>query len=126
MPKSTRMAQAAAAPLRAVRLGALDAVLDRRANGELLIRTSQPIGHYHANLSEPLEHWAKAAPERVFLAQRDAQDQWRTLTYAQVLDRVTRIGAALLRSSSTVTGASPCGRNASPYRLLRNTGLIVS
>ena len=50
-----------------------------------------------ARLSEPLEHWAKAAPDRVFLGQRDAQDRWRTLGYAQVLSQVKRIGAALLR-----------------------------
>ena len=70
-----------------MRLGALDAVVERRANGELLIRTSQPIGGYHATISEPLQHWAKVAPDRVFLAQRDAQDNWRRLSYAQVLDR---------------------------------------
>src|SRR5664280_3807741 len=40
---------------------------------------------------------AKAAPERVFLGQRDAQGRWRTLSYAQVLALTKRIGAALLR-----------------------------
>ena len=52
---------------------------------------------YHATLTEPLEHWAKAAPDRIFLAQRDAEGRWRTLTYAQVLATMQRIGAALLR-----------------------------
>ena len=33
----------------------------------------------------------------MFLAQRDAQDQWRTLSYAQTLDQVKRIAASLLR-----------------------------
>jgi feruloyl-CoA synthase len=91
------MAQPAAAPLRQVRLGRLDAVLNRRADGTIIIRGSHDLGRYHATLSEPLEHWAKAAPDRVFLAQRDAQDNWRKLTYAQVFDQVKRIGAALLR-----------------------------
>jgi feruloyl-CoA synthase len=97
MPGSAINAQPKSAPLRAVRLGALDAVLDRRADGTIYIRTSQDIGHYHRKLSEPLEYWAKAAPDRVFLAQRDAQDQWRTLIYAETLDKVRRIGASLLR-----------------------------
>ena len=97
MPVPNPMAQPAAAPLRAVRLGALDAVVERRENGEMLIRTSQPLGNYHADLSEPLEHWAKAAPDRVFLAQRDPQGNWRKLSYAQVLEQVKRIAAALLR-----------------------------
>ena len=80
-----------------MRLGALDAVLERRDDGAILIRAKQPLGTYHRKLSEPLEHWAKAAPERTFLAQRDAQGEWRKLSYAEVLARVKRIGAALLR-----------------------------
>ncbi len=98
MPAPNRMApSAAAAPLRPVRLGALDAVLERRPDGVILVRSAQPLGVFHNTLSEPLEHWAKVAPERVFLGQRDAEGRWRTLTYAQVLDQVRRIGAALLR-----------------------------
>jgi feruloyl-CoA synthase len=91
----------AAAPLRPVRLGALDAVLERSADGIIHIRSAQVLAPYHSKLSEPLEHWAKAAPERVFLGQRDAEGRWRTLNYAQVLSDVKRIGAALLRRGLT-------------------------
>jgi feruloyl-CoA synthase len=97
MPVSIAKAAYSAAPLRAVRLGALDAVLDRRPDGHLHITAAQPLGSYYATLSQPLELWAKTAPDRVFLAQRDAQYRWRTLNYAQVLDAVKRIGASLLR-----------------------------
>jgi feruloyl-CoA synthase len=86
-----------AAPLRPVRLGAPDAVLERRASGVIYVRAAQRLGRYYDNLSQPLEHWAKTAPNRVFLAQRDAQGQWRKLSYAEVLAEVRRIGAALLR-----------------------------
>ena len=85
------------APLRPVRLGAFDAVLERESSGVIHIRTAQVLPPYHAKLSEPLEHWAKAAPDRIFLAQRDADGNWRKLTYGQVLARVKRIGAAFLR-----------------------------
>jgi feruloyl-CoA synthase len=85
------------APLRPVRLGEFDAVLEREASGVIHIRTAQVLAPYHATLSEPLEHWAKAAPDRVFLAQRDGSGAWRTLSYAQVLAQTRRIGAALLR-----------------------------
>ena len=94
---SREAAKATGAPLRPVRLGKFDAVLEREPSGIIHIRTAQVLAPYHANLSEPLEHWAKAAPDRIFLAQRDAQDRWRTLSYAQVLAEVKRIGAALLR-----------------------------
>ena len=98
MPSVTRMAKpAGAAPLRAVRLGQFDAVLEREQSGVIHIRTAQVLPPYHATLSEPLEHWAKAAPDRMFLAQRDAEGRWRKLSYAQVLATTRRIGAALLR-----------------------------
>jgi len=80
-----------------VRLGALDPVLERSGDGIIHMRAKQVLPPYYAKLSEPLQHWAKAAPERVFLAQRDAQDRWRMLSYGEVLARVKRIGAALLR-----------------------------
>ena len=89
--------RAATAHLRPVRLGAFDAVLEREASGVIHIRTAQVLSPYHAKLSEPLEHWAKTAPDRVFLGQRDAEGRWRTLSYAQVLALTKRIGAALLR-----------------------------
>ena len=85
------------APLRPVRLGAPGAVLDKRADGTIHIRAAQSLGGYHGKLSEPLDHWAKAAPDRLFLAQRDAQDQWRKRSYAETLADARRIGAALLR-----------------------------
>lgn len=86
-----------AAPLRPVRLGAPDAVVERRTDGSLLIRTEKALAAYHNKLSEPLEKWATATPDRVFLAQRDSEGRWRELTYAQVFDAVKRIAAALLR-----------------------------
>jgi feruloyl-CoA synthase len=87
----------AAAPLRPVRLGKLDVVLEKGADGVMHIRAAQPLGKYHRKLSDALEHWAKTAPERTFIAQRNSQGDWRKLSYAQVLSDVRRIGAALLR-----------------------------
>ena len=98
MPEPIRIAEpVAAAPLRAVRLGAPGAVVERKADGTILVRSGEALGAYHDRLSEALERWAAEAPERVFLAQRGTDDAWRKLSYAQVLDTVRRIGAALLR-----------------------------
>ncbi len=97
MPDPAIKAKANSTLLRAVRMGALDAVLDRRADGTIYIRTARDLGPYYRKLSDPLDHWARAAPDRVFLAQRDAQDRWRTLSYAQTHHQVQRIAASLLR-----------------------------
>ena len=97
MSISSLKAEPATARLRAVRLGAADAVIERKPDGTVMIRSGRPLAAYHDRLGEALAKWAKERPDHVFLAQRDANDAWRKLTYAQVLDQVERIGAALLR-----------------------------
>jgi feruloyl-CoA synthase len=79
-----------------VRLGQWTSVIERKADGTILMRVKEPLGDYPVTWIDSLETWAKATPDRVFLAQRDANNIWRTLTYAQVLGRVRGIGAALL------------------------------
>lgn len=97
MPAPNHKVRSPSAPLRAVNLGALDALVDRRPDGTLYIRSRQALGDYHDTIGQLLEHWAKVAPDRVYLAQRDADGYWRKLTYGETLDKVKRIGAALLR-----------------------------
>jgi len=92
------------APLRPVKLGPAECVLERRPDGTIVMRTPQPLGAYPRKLTDRLEHWAKAAPDRVFLAQRTPDGAWRTLTYAQALQQVRAIAQALLQ------------RNVSPER----------
>jgi feruloyl-CoA synthase len=83
-------------PLRPVKLGPADVTVERRGDGAILMRSPHPLPPYPRKLTERLVHWAKAAPDRVFLAQRDAQGAWRTLTYADTLKAVRAIAAALL------------------------------
>jgi feruloyl-CoA synthase len=79
-----------------VRFGPRDTIVERRPDGAVMMRSPHPLGPYAEKLTERLVHWAQAAPDRVYLAQRDAAGGWRTLTYAQTLDRVRRLAAALL------------------------------
>jgi feruloyl-CoA synthase len=83
--------------VRPVRLGPREYTLERRADGAILIGSPHKLAPYPDKLTERLVHWAQAAPDRAFMAQRDAGDGWRTVTYAQTLDLVRRIGTALLR-----------------------------
>ena len=84
------------APLRPVRLGPADVAVEHKADGSLLMRSPHPLQPYPNSINERLAHWTKAAPERVFLAQRDAAGGWRTLTYTQTFAAVRAIAAALL------------------------------
>ena len=54
------------------------------------------LGAYPSRITERLEYWADRAPDRVFLAQRDATGLWRRVTYAEALTRVRRLSQALL------------------------------
>jgi feruloyl-CoA synthase len=85
------------APLRPVKLGPPDVLIERRKDGAILMRSPHPLPAYPKNLTERLVHWAKAAPGRVFLAQRDATGAWRTVTYTQTLAAVRAIAASLLQ-----------------------------
>ena len=83
-------------PLRPVQLGRPEVLIERRADGAILMRSPRRLEPYPENLTERLAHWAGFAPERVFLAQRDPTGEWRTLTYAAVFAAVRVIAAALL------------------------------
>jgi feruloyl-CoA synthase len=84
------------APLRPVQLAAAEVEVERRGDGAILMRSPQPLPPHAQKLTERLTYWANAAPERIFLAQRDAAGGWRTLTYAATLAAVRAIAAALL------------------------------
>jgi feruloyl-CoA synthase len=85
------------APLRPVKLGPPDVLVERRKDGTILMRSPHPLPPYPKNLTERLVHWAKAAPHRVFLAQRETAGGWRTMTYEQTLTAVHAIAGALLQ-----------------------------
>jgi feruloyl-CoA synthase len=94
---ATQRESEARRPLRAVRLGPADCVMRREPDGTILMRSPHPLAPYPSKLSERLEYWAATTPDRIFLAQRDAQGGWRTLTYAEALSCVRRIAQALIR-----------------------------
>src|SRR6185436_10872334 len=81
---------------RKVRLTQPAIKVERRADGTVRLRSSQPLGSYPAKLTERLDYWAGRAPERVFLAQRSPDGGWRRITYAQIRTRARRVAAALL------------------------------
>jgi feruloyl-CoA synthase len=85
-----------AAPARQVPLGTADVHIDRRDDDAIVLRSPHSLGAYPARLTERLVHWARAAPERTFLAQRDDAGDWRNLSYASAHARVRSIGQALL------------------------------
>ena len=57
-------------------------VADRRADGSILVKSTTPLQPGARCIGDWLEHWARQAPERVFLADRASADApWSTVTY---------------------------------------------
>jgi len=95
-PVKARRLEAEPVPVRAVRLGPRDVVSERRPDGTIRLTSPHALAPYPAKLTERLQYWAAAAPERTFLAQRAASG-WRKISYGETLEQIRRIGAALLR-----------------------------
>ena len=85
------------APLRPVRLGPADVEVERRADGAMLMRSPHALQPYPKSITERLAHWARVAPDRSYLAQREAGGGWRALTYLEAYAKVRAIAAALLQ-----------------------------
>lgn len=82
--------------IRQVRLGPREVEIERRAGGVVHLRSTGALGPYETSMTHRLDHWASAAPDRVFLAQRDAGAGWQTYTYAEVREGARRVAQALI------------------------------
>lgn len=94
---SRQMETGSDAPFRAVRLEKPDIDVERRADGAILIRSRYPLDPYPPRLTDRLKHWAAQVPDRVFMAARDENKNWRQISYAQALNFARSIGEALLQ-----------------------------
>jgi feruloyl-CoA synthase len=82
--------------VRAVRLRTSGASMERRADGAIILRADEPLGEYPRVLTERLIYWAGVVPERALAAKRDANGEWRYLTYREALEKVRSLGQAFL------------------------------
>ncbi len=85
-----------APPLRPISFGPPAVSIERRGDGVIYLRPKARLGDYPARLTDRLHHWAEVAPDRVFMAERDAARGWRRITYSQLLVSSRRIASALL------------------------------
>ncbi len=70
---------------------------DRRADGSIVLKSMTPLQPSARCIGDWLEHWARQAPERIFLADRAGTDApWSTVTYRDALKQVRSAGAWIL------------------------------
>ena len=96
VPTESTARAGSAHPLRAISFGNPTVTVERHDNGTIYLRPKAQLRDYPVRLTDRLHHWAKAEPNRVFMAERDAKGGWRQLTYAQLLTSARRIASALL------------------------------
>jgi feruloyl-CoA synthase len=61
-----------------------------------LFTSAIPLQPYRENLGQMLRHWSRQAPDRIFLGERQANSEWRLLSYAEVDRQADAIAQALL------------------------------
>ncbi|MGE0799587.1 MAG: feruloyl-CoA synthase [Lautropia sp.] len=66
------------------------------AGGVRYLRPVEVLEPYAERLTDRLEHWALAAPDRTLVARRDRGGDWIRISYAQMLARARAIGQALV------------------------------
>src|SRR6201991_426251 len=74
-----------------------DIAAERRADGSIWLKSMTPLQPAARCTGDWLEHWARQAPERVFLGERSSVDTpWTTVTYKDALQQVRSAGAWIL------------------------------
>ncbi|MEO0450794.1 MAG: feruloyl-CoA synthase [Pseudomonadota bacterium] len=77
-------------------------VIDHREDGSILLNNGQPLKAHPPHMLSPLKQWAEAAPDRVWLAQRDpidpSKDGWQTITYAEAWEQVQALAQGFLNA----------------------------
>jgi feruloyl-CoA synthase len=87
-----------ASPQRPLHIASWGVDLEHRADGAILIEPRLELGPYPPRLTDCLDHWAQRAPDRIFLADRTAAGEWRTITYAEMQHRARAVARWLLNA----------------------------
>jgi feruloyl-CoA synthase len=95
MDASTRNNAGKTLRLRDVKLGSLTVEVERRAEGTVYLKNKLPLDDYATRITDRLLHWAEVAPDRVFIAERGAEGEWRKLSYREALSQVRSVASAL-------------------------------
>src|SRR3954466_4202745 len=70
--------------------------MEAAPDGSRILRSEMELEPYEASLGLLLRHWAREAPDRVFLAERGADGEWVELTWGEAGRRANSVAQALL------------------------------
>jgi feruloyl-CoA synthase len=86
---------------RPLKFGVTKVAVRTRADGVEYVSADQALKPYAKRMSDPLEHWARASPDRVFIAQREkladgARGAWKKITFGQAYATARSIAQSLI------------------------------
>lgn len=70
--------------------------IERRSDGALILTSPLEWKPCDWRITDFLPNWADAAPDRVFLAQRDVKGGWDEITYVEAWSQVQAVGQSLI------------------------------
>jgi feruloyl-CoA synthase len=79
-----------------------NASIERRPDGTVLVEPALALGPYPARITDRLDFWARHAPDRIFLAERDGNGIWRRISYAEFRRRAKAVAHFLLEAGLSV------------------------
>src|SRR4051812_23554634 len=82
------------APFRDARFAPRRLEVERRPGGELVLTNPTPFALPFETATMPLDHWAEAAPDRVWLAERSGEG-WRTVSFREAREQVAALAGGL-------------------------------
>ena len=86
----------AAAAFQPLKIPSWRVTTERRPDGSILIDPQMDLGPYPPRLTDRLEYWASHAPDRIFLAQRNAERRWLAITYSDFRRQAHTLAQRLL------------------------------
>lgn len=75
---------------------------ETRPDGSVLIRQTAELPQWPRCMTDRFLHWAQVDPDRLWMAERDAQGEWVRVSYGEGARAIRAIGSALLEQGLSV------------------------
>jgi feruloyl-CoA synthase len=81
---------------KALTFAARELSIERRTDGTLVLSSPLELGKCDWRITDFLPSWAGSLPDRIFLAQRNANGKWDEITYGEAWLQVQAVGQSLI------------------------------
>jgi feruloyl-CoA synthase len=81
---------------KALTFAARELSIERRTDGTLVLSSPLELGKCDWRITDFLPSWAHSVPDRIFLAQRNANGGWDEITYNEAWSQVQAVGQSLI------------------------------